>query len=252
MITKDIHFNNKLGLNHFSKEGNVTSIDPCYNQIIGTISHELRTPVAIIKSNIQFLQKFNYEIDPLVLEESFSFCNDSVEEVIRFLDNLQLLNSTTKSERHPAYLSFSVKQIIHHLYARLACMNLDFHRIVLQWDLKDHDMISDKKYLRQVLLNILSNALKFSKGNVELIISSANGQLSVRVQDSGIGIPEDEIELIFQPFYRATNAKHLPGSGLGLAIVHSMVENLGGTIQVSSLMGEGTTIQIMIPYETSK
>ena len=251
MITKDIHFNSEQGLNHSGKEGRKTTIEPGYHQIISTISHELRTPVAIIKSNIQLLREFNYEIDPLVLEESFSLCNDSVDEVVRFLDNIQWLNRSTKLGHHPTYLSFGVKRIIHHLYARLASMNLDFHRIVLQWDLKDHDIISDKQYLRQVLLNVLSNALKFSNGKVQLIISTSNGQLSIKVQDRGIGIPEDDMELIFQPFYRASNAKHMSGTGLGLAIVHSMVENLGGKIQVASSMGEGSTVKIMIPYETS-
>jgi signal transduction histidine kinase len=101
------------------------------------------------------------------------------------------------------------------------------------------------------LLNILSNALKFSNGEVQLIISTSNGQLSIKVKDRGIGIPEDEMEQIFQPFYRASNAKHISGTGLGLAIVNAMVDSLGGKIQVSRSMEEGTTIQIMIPYETN-
>lgn len=251
MITKDIHLNREMGVHHFGKEGQLSSIDLFYSQIIGTISHELRTPVAVIKSNIQLLREFNYEIDPMVLEESFSLCNDSVNEVVRFLDNLQLLNRSTKPGRRPAYQSFGLTQIIEHLYARLSSMSLDFHRIALQWDLKDRKIVSDKQYLGQVLLDILSNALKFSKGKVQLIISSANRQMSIKVQDKGMGIPEEEIELIFQPFYRASNVLNISGTGLGLAIVHSLVENLGGKIQVSSSMGEGTTVQIMIPYETS-
>ena len=251
MIIKDIHFNRALDFNPGGSNGKVHSIDPVYNQIISTISHELRTPVATIKSNIQLLRKFRYDIDGTILKESFSLCEESVDDVARFLDNIQLLNSATKSRIHPVYSSFRAKRIIHYLYSRLAQINLDCHRIVLKWNLKDREITSDRKYLGQILLNILSNALKFSNENVELIISTCDDQLSIIVQDMGIGIAEEEIEMIFQPFYRASNVKHISGTGLGLAIVHALVETLGGGIQVSSTLGKGTTIQINIPYELS-
>ena len=251
MTIKDIRLNRELGMNHSGNNGKTASRDSDYNQIISTISHELRTPVATIKSNIQLLRKFSYDIDGPILEESFSLCEESVEDVVRFLDNIQLLNSANKSRIHPVYSAFRTKTIIHHLYSRLAQINLDCHRIVLQWNLIDREIISDKKYLTQILLNTLGNALKFSNEKVKLIISTSDHQLSIMFQDWGIGIPEEEIEMIFHPFCRASNVKHLPGTGLGLAIVHSLVENLGGEIQVSSAIGKGTTIQIIIPYEVS-
>lgn len=251
MIIKDIHFNRALDFNPEGSNGKVHSIDPAYNQIISTISHELRTPVATIKSNIQLLRKFGYDIDGMIMEESFSLCEESVDDVARFLDNIQLLNSASKSRIHPVFSSFRVKKIIHDLYSRLAQINLDCHRIVLEWNLKDCEIISDRKYLNQILFNILSNALKFSNGKVELIISTADHQLSIMLKDGGIGIAEEEIEMIFQPFYRSSNIKHISGTGLGLAIVHALVETLGGGIQVSSSIGKGTTIQINIPYVLS-
>lgn len=251
MIKKDIHINNMLDLNHSGNNAKATSGNTGYNQIISTISHELRTPVATIKSNIQLLRKFSYDIDGPILEESFSLCEESVNDVARFLDNIQLLNSANKSRIHPVYTAFRTKGIIHHLYSQLAQMNLNCRRIVLRWNLMDREIISDKKYLTQILLNTLGNALKFSNGKVELIISTSDHQLSIIVQDWGIGIQEKEIEMIFQPFYRTSDVKHISGTGLGLAIVHAMVENLGGEIQVSSDIGKGTTIKIIIPYELS-
>ena len=251
MIIKEIHFNKVLNFNPIGSNLKVHSLDPGYNQIISTISHELRTPVATIKSNIQLLRKFSYDIDHSVLEESFSLCEESVDDVARFLDNIQLLNSASKSRIHPAYSSLRTKKIIYHLYSRLAHINLDYHRIVLEWNLKDREIISDRKYLNQILFHTLSNALKFSNEKVKLIISTADDQLSIMVQDWGIGIAEEEVEMIFQPFYRASNVKHISGTGLGLAIVHALVETLGGGIQISSSIGKGTTIQINIPYELS-
>lgn len=251
MIIKDIHFKRDIDFNHSGNNGKATSGDPGYNQIISTISHELRTPVAVIKSNIQLLRKFSYDMDGPILEDSFSLCEESVNDVARFLDNIQLLNSANKSRIHPVYTAFRTKRIIRHLYKWLGESNLDYRRISLKWDLKDHEIISDQKYVSQILLNILSNALKFSKEKVQFIIATHNQELLILVQDWGIGIPGEEIEMIFHPFCRASNVKHFSGTGLGLAIVHAMVENLGGEIQVSSDFGKGTTIHIIIPYELS-
>lgn len=249
MTIKEIYSNRTLDFNPCGKSEVTASSDPCYKQIISTISHELRTPMAIIKSNIQLLRKFSYTIDPSILEESFSLCDESVDQVSQFLDKIQLLNSANKSRIQPNYSFFRVKRIIHHLYSRLAQNNLDYQHIELHWDLTDHEIRSDKKFLNQILFKTVSNALKFSTGKVLLIISASHGRLSMIVQDWGIGIAEKEIELIFQPFYRASNVKYISGTGLGLAIVHSLVERLGGGIQVCSELGKGTTIQINIPYE---
>lgn len=248
MTIKDIHFNRALDFNPCGKSEIMASDEPCYNQIISTISHELRTPVAIIKSNIQLLRKFSYDIDGKILDESFSLCEESVDDVARFLDDIQLLNSAGKSRIHPVYSPFRIKRIIHHLYSRLAHLNLDYNRILLQWDLTEHEIISDKKFLSQILLHIISNALKFSIEKIQIIISTCNHDLSILVQDRGIGISDEEIEMIFQPFYRASNVRHIAGTGLGLAIVHALVETLGGGIHISSSIGKGTTIQINIPY----
>lgn len=251
MIIKDIHLNKAISIHPSMINGTPPAGDPGYHQIISTISHELRTPVATIKSNIQLLRKFSYNMEGSILEESFSLCEESVNDVARFLDNIQLLNSVNKSRVHPFYSSFRTKSIIHHLYAWLDQMNLNYHRIELKWDLKDLVIISDKKYLSLLIINILSNALKFSKKKVKFVIRTYHHELSIMVQDWGIGIPEDEIEMIFQPFYRASNATHFSGIGLGLAIVRAMVENLGGRIQVSSTIEKGTIFHIIIPYELS-
>lgn len=251
MTTKDILGNRKHDFDPSGRPENVKTIDSGYNSIISTISHELRTPVAIIKSNIQLLRKFCYNIDHSVLEESFSLYEESVDDIQQFLDKIQLVNNAHKLRIAPIRSSFRVKTIVHHLYSKLAQHGYDYQRIVLQWDLMDNEITSDKNYLSQILSHILSNALKFSEKKVHLTISTVNGGTSITVQDSGIGIPEDEVNSVFQPFYRASNAKHVSGAGLGLAIVYTFVEKLGGKIFVSSSIDKGTTIKIIISNELS-
>lgn len=238
----------KLGMQIFAKgESNIYS-DPLYRQILSTISHELRTPMAVIKSNIGLIKKCEYEMDESLMKECFSLCDESVGQLEKFLENIQLLNTVRNSVIVPQLTTFKAKEIIQHVFFRLSNVNLDYRRIKLHWDLKDTYIESEKKFLNQIVFKLLSNALKFSKGNVKLTISTSDHQLSITVQDWGLGISEDELERIFHPFYKAPNVKNIAGTGLGLTIVHSLVKILGGNIQISSEIAKGTTIQISIGY----
>ncbi len=220
-----------------------------YQQIISTISHELRTPVSILKSNIQILKSFSFNIDEVLKDESIVMCEESVENMIRFLDNIRSLNSFIHSGIHPGYSSFNIKQIVYRLFVELAKMNLNYSRITVQWELEVQKITSDLLFLRQILYNLLSNALKYSDDEVNLIITANRKQLIITVKDRGIGIPEKEIELVFNPFHRAANVKKISGAGLGLAMVNILTDSLGGQIYLSSTINMGTTMQIIIPYE---
>jgi K+-sensing histidine kinase KdpD len=222
-----------------------------YQQIISSISHELRTPVAILKSNIQFLKEFSSDMDQEIKDESISMCEESIENVVSFLDNIQLVNSTAKGQILGSYSFFKLKQLIQKVYVDLEKQNLDYKRIAVEWDMAYSEIYSDPALLRQILTNVCSNALKFSNGEVKLRMKTSSQEFTINIQDSGIGIPEEETELVFNPFYRASNALRIPGYGLGLAIVSSLTDFLDGLIYMSSIVRQGTDIKIIIPCETS-
>jgi signal transduction histidine kinase len=249
MVTKEIYFDQDMA-SVVNKKRDETPIDTEYaDMIISSIAHELSTSVAVISSNIQLFRRFRYDINPAVREESFTFCEDSVKDISHFLDNIQLLNSVRKSRIYLEPSSVDLKKLVRHLYLELAKMNWDHKRIFRKWNLKDRNILCDKNMLFKILFNVVGNALKFSKGSVQLNISASNHELLVMVRDFGIGIPEEQIEMVFQPFYRASNVGHIPGLGLGLSIVYSLVKKLNGRILLSSSVGEGMIIQIIIPYE---
>jgi len=108
---------------------------------------------------------------------------------------------------------------------------------------------TDEKLLRNVLINLLTNAIKFSPGHeaIHLAISGNNGQLLFSVHDDGIGIPEEEVDTIFEPFVRGKGVTSIQGTGLGLSIVKRAVELLKGTIQAKSQVGSGTTFIVTLP-----
>jgi signal transduction histidine kinase len=112
---------------------------------------------------------------------------------------------------------------------------------------------ADQSRLAQVLDNLLSNAIKFTPegGKVVVGVSSSNQTAHLEVSDTGVGIPEDEAERLFQRFFRASTAKDISGTGLGLSIVKSIVEAHGGTISVNSRVAVGTTVAVDLPLETA-
>lgn len=220
-----------------------------YTQIINTISHELSTPVSILKSNIQLLKNFSFKVDPLIKNESIHMCEESVENMVRFLDNIQLLNTAIRAEIIPTYSSFKIKKVMHSQYVEMSKIDLEYSRISVHYDLSDKVIFSDLLLLRQIITQLLSNSLKFSKQKVDLFISTTPKQISIIARDSGIGIPEEEIAMVCNPFFRASNAKKKSGVGLGLAIVSTLIQSMKGHLYISSIIDQGTTVKILLPYE---
>ena len=124
------------------------------------------------------------------------------------------------------------------------------HNLEFNYHLKpeEHSLV-DVRLLRHVLENILSNAIKYSApdSTITLDISKDEEHLLFQVRDEGIGIPLQDQEKLFEAFHRASNVGDIPGTGLGLSIVKRYVEFQGGTIQVTSMPGEGTTMVIKLP-----
>jgi signal transduction histidine kinase len=156
-----------------------------------------------------------------------------------------------KSQIIPSLSLFKLKNLIQKVYVELEKQNLDYKRILVNWEMPVSDVYTDPMLIRQILVNLCSNALKFSNKDVELFFKTTNQELTIKIQDFGIGIPDVETELVFNPFHRAPNGKRVPGYGLGLAIVGSVTEYLGGKVYLASTVNQGTTIKIIIPCETS-
>lgn len=117
-------------------------------------------------------------------------------------------------------------------------------------------VVGDKSGLQQVFINLFNNAVKFSRqgGKVEVTVTEAEKEVLIRITDSGVGIPEHAIKHLFERFYRAKNVTiaEIPGSGIGLYIVKSIIDALGGTIEVSSVMNEGTTFMVRLKHYEEK
>jgi len=220
-----------------------------YSRIISAISHDISNPVAILKSNIQLLKNNFSRKEKDLNDEILGMCDESIEELVRFLNNIRVINSVINSSNKPKFSSFEVENILSPVLFDIEGLCLNPKRINVQSDFAFMKFTSDLDFLRRILLNLLTNALKFSRSEVLLRISANQSTLEFVVEDFGVGIPEDEIDQIFNPFYRGTNVRNTPGIGLGLSIVKILLEALGGQLYLHSLINQGTIIRIVIPNE---
>lgn len=246
--TKLMYFNQK---EFVSISANAKSRNKHQHEILDSIALELRTPITIMKSNIQLLKKCCIGSGNPFVEESFLMCEDSVDNILRFINCVSFLSDTDHEKLKLKKLSFNLDLFIDQVLEELLQSNFDVKRIQVDKALSDMFIITDKYLLNRIFINLLANALKFSRSTVELFISEINNQLTLIVRDYGIGIPEEEIRAVFHPFVRASNVKMISGTGLGLSIVTKAVECLEGSVYVSSRVGKGTEFMVVIPFETS-
>lgn len=125
---------------------------------------------------------------------------------------------------------------------------------VIEEDAKTSLIQSDPRKLRQVFINLIANAIKFTdQGSITIRIAydRSGGKISTAISDTGIGISEEDLPKIFEPFYQteSSGGRSTLGTGLGLAITRQFVERLGGTIQVSSYLGIGSIFTVVLPLE---
>jgi signal transduction histidine kinase len=143
----------------------------------------------------------------------------------------------------------NVQQIAEHCLQQLVIQNPNAERITLTVSGELDGLYSNVNALYSILINLLSNSLKYSPDSspIHLLIQGDNQGIVIRICDHGIGIAQDDVKRIFDPFYRASNALEIRGNGLGLAIVKNSVELLEGEISVESELNKGTVFTIHLP-----
>jgi signal transduction histidine kinase len=214
--------------------------------LLKAISVELHTPIMVIQSNIRFLRKSCDCSDINYLTDTFSLCEDAIESIHGFIEKIDFLCISAKSLEALKPEFFSLPLSINQIFAELSHLNHDISRIKYRISTENHIIYLDKYLFIRIVINLLSNALKFSTNEVELSITSYGDELSIIVCDSGIGIPENQIVEIFNPFVRGINASKIKGSGIGLSIVAKAVKCLNGNISLYSKVGLGTEFKITL------
>jgi two-component system, LuxR family, sensor kinase FixL len=217
--------------------------------IYTALSSELHTPASTILRHIAILKKHCNHTDHALAEETFSFAENSIENILGFIENFHFLNTSDQIKMNVNPQWFSFQDLITQIQEELRNLNLDTSRLKVIALPHLSKVLMDRYLVCRILVNLLSNALKFSGKRVDLEISLLKNKLTIAVRDFGIGIPECQIADIFNPFFRGENAIRFPGTGIGLSIVSRAVECLDGTVLVHSELEKGTEFEVIIPYQ---
>lgn len=228
------------------------------DDFLSIASHELRTPLTPIQLHLQSLSRDTREeqkdkLDLVKMRQKLDTIGRQVQRlkslVYSLLDVSLLSGQTLKLEIERVDLSELVSKVIERFRpeAEQTTTPLEVEvpaSLVGEWD---------RFRVDQIMTNLVSNALKFGKGNPVTVSATSDGKSArIQVRDSGIGIAPEDQERIFQRFERVVPTRHFGGFGLGLWIVRQMVEALGGTISVESEPGRGTLFTVELPLQASR
>ena len=208
------------------------------------ISHELRTPLTSIQTHLEAMIDGIWEPDTERL-------NSVNEEVIRLTNLVNQLQNLAKFDSEKSKLNLAkvnVKNLIMNVVYNNQGKALE-KNINIECDLESIDSYLDKDKISQVIVNLLSNAIRYTNNGGKIFISSykENNNLKIQFKDNGIGIPKENIKYIFERFYRVDESRSKNTGGIGLTIVKSIIDLHQGTIEVRSELNKGSEFIVILP-----
>lgn len=211
-------------------------------------SHEFRTPLAILKGTLEVLIRKPRQQEEY--EEKIRYCVKEIDRLNHLVDELLILTRYENQKQSLRLEETDIKQIIDESL-KFFSGNISQKNIQVMTNIPPENIgIKTDIYLFSTIINnILSNAIKYSyqNGEIEIKVNEKNKYIFCEIKDNGIGIPEKDLEKIFDKFYRSTDHADIKGFGLGLSIVRRFCSLLNIRIELSSKEGAGTTVRLKIP-----
>ncbi len=219
---------------------------------ISNVSHEFRTPISSIKLIAETLTNGALK-DPEVNQDFLSRINIEADKLMSMTNELTELsmmeNRETTLNKHTLKINSLVRQVVQRLQAQS-----DKKGLTLSIDIEPAapDLVIDQYRIEQVLVNLVYNAIKFTNpgGVITISVKIRDNEIMVSVNDTGIGIPREELPRVFERFYKVNKARDDEGVGLGLAISRHIITSHGGKIWAESEEGKGSTFFFTLPLST--
>lgn len=239
---------------HKKLESAIAELDEQKTEFVSIASHQLRTPLAIIRGYMELLESGAYGDASQDINLVLKDVNTANERLIELVDSLLHIAEIDQGRLHLQFQNTNLIQIIQSVYYELLPV-AEKKKITLVWngEVSSINLYIDEEKIRMVLFNLLENAIKYSdEGNVHIHIDHNPDAIVISIEDEGRGFSIEESDYIFQKFYRSAGARNMDisGSGLGLYIAKQIVEAHNGTIQVESKgIGNGSRFLINLPLE---
>ena len=225
------------------------------SRFVTMASHEFRTPLSTILSSAYLLEKYNETTGSEKVDKHIQRIRNAVGGMKNILEDFLSLGKLEEGKiqltmkiESPDLIMDTIKNVMQELEGMLK----PTQQINISGEI-NNDIFIDVHLLKNILLNLISNAIKFSQesGIIEVVAGIENDNFFISIKDNGIGISEEDQEHLFERFFRAKNAANIQGTGLGLHIVNKYLELMNGSIKLNSKLEEGSVFTIFIPQKKS-
>lgn len=224
----------------------LASIETFRNDFVTSVSHEFKTPIAIIRGYVQLLQ--TADLSEAEKEEFYQRILEGTQQLSALTDNVlqltKLENQTMDLEKNFFRIDEQIREVILFLQPKWEKAELN-----LAIDLVTINYCGKEELLYQVWLNIFDNAIKYSTigGNITVSMTEKSGKIRIEIVDQGIGMETEEVRRAFDKFYQADTSRKTQGNGLGLSLCQKIIDLHQGTIRVNSKKNVGTVVVIQLP-----
>ncbi len=228
--------------------------DRLKSEFIATASHELRTPLTSIRGYVDLLLMGTFGQLTQAQSDFLKIVKNNVGRLVDLIDDLLDMSKVEAGEVRLRREQVSVAEVAYEVCETLYAQFTE-RTISIAIDVADNlpSITADRQRLRQIILNLVSNACKYTTngGHVDLVVSHDEREVRVDVRDTGVGIPEEAQQFIFTPFFRADNPLRdaAGGTGLGLSITKTLIDLHGGRIWFESKVDEGSTFSFALPIK---
>jgi PAS domain S-box-containing protein len=219
------------------------------SRFVSMASHEFRTPLSTVLSSAALLSRYTQSEDQDKRDKHIKKIKDSVKHLNDLLEDFLSLGKLEEGHIRAEMTEFPVKEFLDEIVEEMKSLAKPGQDIHCDCP-GDHAFVTDKRLLRNILINLLSNASKFSPEGAAIWLSvryTPGQNMLLSVRDEGIGISAEDQQHLFSSFFRGANAQNIEGTGLGLHIVRRYADLLGGTLTLESILDKGTTITVEVP-----
>jgi PAS domain S-box-containing protein len=229
------------------------------SRLIANVSHEFRTPLSVILSSSELLQTYSDIWSEEKKNSHFQRIKSAIDYMTKLVSDVSVIGQAEAGKLSINPVPLELVQFCRDLVEERQITAGDRYQISFETNRDRLEVTIDDKILEHILLNLLSNALKYSPegGRIEFKLTlkesestpeeSPHEAIVISIQDPGIGIPPEDLPNLFKSFQRATNVRTIRGTGLGLSIVRKCVDLLEGQIEIKSEIGRGTTVTVTLP-----
>ncbi|MBB6214272.1 signal transduction histidine kinase [Anaerosolibacter carboniphilus] len=217
-------------------------------QFIGNVTHEFKTPLTVIKAYADLIAM--YPDDSKLMREAKENIDKEVQRLSDMVEKVLALSALEKYDFELRKEEIDIYEVLNDICERMKG-KIQKYGLCLHTNLKHHRIMADKESLMQIFINLIDNAIKYNRPNGEIWIdcSEKEDSLCIYVRNTGIGIPIDARDKIFEPFYTVNKdrSRQSGSTGLGLALVNNLVQRQGGTIMLLDIEEEGAAFEIKFP-----